>query len=153
MLTRWSNFGLGDLDRGLSALNELRREMDRIFDVYDRDAGRADLAGMRWPRLTLSDTGHQLELRAEVPGFSDKDINITIEQGSLTIRGERKPEAPEGYSVHRQERGVMRFARSFTLPSLVDTSKVKATLSDGILRLQMPKAEEAKPREIEIKAS
>jgi len=54
-----------------------------------------------------------LTLRAELPGFTDKDINITIEQGSLTIRGERKEDLPEGYSVHRQERGAMKFARSF----------------------------------------
>jgi HSP20 family protein len=152
MLTRWSNFGLGDFERSFSALSELRREMDRVLEDFDRYAVPGEVTRAVWPRVSLSDNGQQLELRAELPGFSDKDIHITVEQGSLTIRGERKPEAPEGYSVHRQERSAMRFARSFTLPSPVDTAKVEATLSNGILLLKMPKAEEARPREIQITA-
>jgi HSP20 family protein len=156
MLTRWNDFGFGDLDRGLSAFGDLRREMDRLLEAFDRDSRVGEYlrpALGRMIRVSLFDSGEALLLRAELPGFTDEDINITIEQGSLTIRGERKEELPEGYSVHRQERGAMKFARSFTLPSLVDTSKVEATLTDGILELRMPKAEEARPREIEIKAS
>ncbi len=152
MLTRWSNFGLGDLERDYSALDELRREMDRVFDDFDRYNTPGEATRAIWPRVSLSDSGQQLELRAELPGFSDQDIDITVEQGSLTIRGERRPQAPEGYSVHRQERSAMRFARGFTLPVLVDAAKVEATLSNGILLLKMPKAEEARPRQIQIKA-
>ncbi|MBN1652882.1 MAG: Hsp20/alpha crystallin family protein [Deltaproteobacteria bacterium] len=154
MLTRWSDLGLGGLDRGLSALNELRREMDRLFDFYDRDEEYGEFARPfygRAFRVGLNDNGHALQLRAELPGFSEKDLNITIEQGSLTIRGERKIEVPEGYAAHRQERGAMQFARSFTLPSLIDTSKVEAVLKNGILELTMPKAEEARPREIQVR--
>ena len=152
MWTRWSNLGLGDLDRSFSALSELRREMDRVFEDFDRYNAPGEPTRTIWPRVSLSDAGQQIELRAELPGFSDKDISITVEQGSLTIRGERKAEVPEGYSVHRQERSAMRFARSFALPVLVDAGKVEATLSDGILLLKMPKAEEARPRQIQIKA-
>lgn len=153
MLTRWISFEPNHIDRGYSALDELRREMGRIFETFDRDTAPLGLARPIWPRLSLSDTGQHFELRAELPGFSDKDINITIEQGSLTIRGERKQDVAEGYSVHRQERGGMKFARSFTLPSMVDTGKVEAILSNGMLLLKMPKVAEARPREIKIKAS
>jgi HSP20 family protein len=156
MLARWNDLGFGDLDRSLSAFGDLRREMDRLLEAFDRDSRVGEYLRPplgRMVRVNLHDGGEELLLRAELPGFTDRDINVTIEQGSLTIRGERKEELPEGYSVHRQERGAMKFARSFTLPSLVDTTKVEATLTDGILELKMPKAEEARPREIEIKAS
>jgi HSP20 family protein len=156
MLARWNDLGFGDIDRSLSAFGDLRREMDRLLEAFDRDSRVGEYlrpAIGRMIRVNLHDGGDELLLRAELPGFTDRDINVTIEQGSLTIRGERQEELPEGYSVHRQERGAMKFARSFTLPSLVDTQKVEATLTDGILQLKMPKAEEARPREIEIKAS
>ncbi len=156
MLTRWNDWGLSGVDRSLSAFNELRREMDRIFESYDRDTGYGEYTRPvfgRAFRVSLSDNGHALQLRAELPGFTQKDLNITIEQGSLTIRGERKTEAPEGYAAHRQERGAMQFARSFTLPSMIDTGKVEAVLKNGILELNMPKAKEARPREIQVKVS
>lgn len=156
MLTRWNDLGLGGVDRSLSAFNELRREMDRIFESYDRDTEYGEyipsVPGKAF-RVSLNDNGQALQLRAELPGFTEKDLNLTVEQGSLTIRGERKAEVPEGYAAHRQERGKMRFARSFTLPSIIDTSKVEAVLKDGILELTMPKSEEARPREIQVKVS
>lgn len=156
MLTRWNDLGLGSVDRSLSAFNELRREMDRIFESYDRDTGYGEYPSPvynRSFRVGLTDNGEALHLRAELPGFTEKDLNITIEQGSLTIRGKRKADAPEGYAAHRQERGAMQFARSFSLPSIIDTSKVEAVLNNGILELTMPKAEEARPREIQVKVS
>lgn len=156
MLTRWNDLGFGELDRGFAALNELRREIDRIFDPSDRGKTIGEIVRplhSRWPRISLYDNGKELELRAEVPGFTDKDLNITIEQSSLTIRGERKEEAPKGYSVHRQERSSLQFARSFTLPTLINTEKVEATLKNGILELKLPKAEEAQPRQIQVQSS
>lgn len=156
MLTRWNELGFGDIDRSFAALSELRREMDRIFDTWDRDRVSGEAVKpvrMRWPRISLYDNGKELELRAELPGFTDKDLNVTIEQSSLSIRGERKGETPQGYSVHRQERGSLQFARSFTLPTLIDTEKVEATLKNGILLLKLPKAAEAQPRQIQVKSS
>jgi len=156
MITLWNDLGLGSVDRGLSAFDELRREMDRIFASYDRDTGYEDYTRPvygRAFRVSLSDNGQALQLKAELPGFTEKDLNITIEQGSLTIRGERKPDVPEGYAAHRQERRAMQFARSFTLPAIIDTSKVEAVLKNGILELTMPKTAEARPREIQVKVS
>jgi len=156
MLARLSDLGFGDLDRGFSAFNDLRREMDRLFDAFNRDFGLGEFIRPVYGRpfrVSLTDEGNELHLRAELPGFSEKDLTITVEQGSLTIRGERKTEVPEGYSAHRQERGTLQFARSFTLPSVVNPKKVEAVLKNGVLELTMPKAEEAQPREIQVKAA
>jgi len=156
MLTRWGELGLGNLGRGLSTFDELRREMDRLLSAFDRDYGEGTFTHPAYGRpfrVSLTDTGHELKLRAELPGFTEKDLAVSVEQGSLTIRGERKTGVPKGYAAHRQERGEMQFARSFALASMIDTNKVEAVLKNGVLELTMPKAEEARPREIQIKAN
>jgi len=162
MLTRWNDFGFGDLGHHFSALNDLRREMDRLFVDFERgwgvDAprpgiGAGALAPAAWPRVSMNDTGPELRLRAEVPGLSEKDLDVTVEQSSLTLRGARQTDVPEGYSVHRQERAAMSFARSFTLPCRVDAEKVTANLKNGILELVLPKVAEEQPRQIQVRAS
>jgi HSP20 family protein len=161
MLTRWNELGFGGLDRELSALNDLRNQMDRLFLDFERGWGQERdpraragwVTGSAWPRIALYDSGSELRLRAEVPGLSEKDLNISVEQSSLTIRGERKAEAPEGYSVHRQERGNRSFARSFTLPCRVDAEKTTANLKNGVLEMTLPKVAEERPRQIQVKVS
>jgi HSP20 family protein len=138
-----------DSDRTYGALDDFRRQMDRLFEGFDaRWAGSE--AG---PRAELRDTGADLVLEAEVPGLADKDIQLTVTQDSLALTGERKIDAPEGYSVHRRERGFQRFARSFALPTRVDTERVTATVKQGLLTVTLPKAAEARPRQIAVKAS
>lgn len=156
MLAQWN--GYSDWDRPFAALGDLRREMERLFWEFERGADargpwRSSTTGGGWPRIELSDNGAELHLRAEVPGLADKDLNITVEADSLTLRGERKPNVPEGYSVHRQERPAMAFARSFTLPVRIDPEKVAATLKDGVLEMTLPKVAEAQPRRIQVKAA
>jgi len=158
MLTRFS-----DIDRTFAVMDQLRRRMDRVFDEVEpargRDALRPSLvdeaerlwARGRWPRLSLADTGESLLLKAEVPGLTEKDIQLSIQKDVLTVSGERKPDAPEGYFVHRQERAPLKFARSFTLPCKVDPEKTAATLKDGVLTITLPKAPEAQPRQISVK--
>lgn len=157
MLTRWNDFGIGGLDRELSALNDLRNHMDRLFLDFEQGWGRpqAERRGLRgtWPRIALHDAGSELRLRAEVPGISEKDLDISVEQSSLTIRGERRTEAPEGYSVHRQERASHSFARSFTLPCRIDAEKATANLKNGILEMTLPKVAEEQPRRIQVRMS
>jgi HSP20 family protein len=151
MLTKWSDFGFSDMDRTFSALSELRREMDRVFSDFDQGFGLGRSLGLNaGPRTNLFDTGSALVLKAEVPGVDEKDLNISVDQGTLTIRGERKDEVPEGYAVHRKEHGAFKFSRAFTLPCKVETEKVKASLKNGILELTLPKAPEAQPRQIEV---
>jgi HSP20 family protein len=154
MLTRW-----GDFDRTFTTftmLDELRRRMDRLWDEYD-SGGRdtptyyADYGSRSaWPRINVFDTGAALVVHAEVPGLADKDVQLTMNQDVLTLKGERKPDAPEGYSVHRQERAPVRFSRSVTLPMKVDAEKTTASLKNGILTITLPKAPEAQPRQISV---
>lgn len=159
MHTRWNDFGFDDLDSSFAALNELRQEMNRVFRRFDSDwpgesqqAPSSTLAGS-WPQVQLSDEGDALKVTAEVPGFAADDLNIALEQGTLTIRGERKDEVPAGYSVHRKERGALRFARSFALPARVESDKVEAKLGNGLLELRMPKVAAERPRTIKVNAA
>ena len=157
MLTRFS-----DIDRTFAVMDQLRRRMDRLFDEYEPARGqgalRPNLADEaerlwgrgRWPRLSLSDAGQSLLLKAEVPGLTEKDIQLSIHQDVLTMSGERKQDVPEGYFVHRQERTPLKFARSFTLPCKVDPEKSAATLKDGVLTITLSKAPEAQPRQINV---
>ena len=153
MLTRYTDF-----DRALLMMDELRHRMHRLWDPYDGDGDwprtDEDVRGRSaaWPRVNLFDTGATLVVLAEVPGLSEKDLQLTINQDVLTLKGERKNDAPEGSSVHRQERAPVRFARSFTLPTKIDPEKAVATVKDGVLTITLPKAPEAQPRHISIRA-
>jgi HSP20 family protein len=101
----------------------------------------------------VEDTGNALLVTADVPGLSHKDIDLELDKGTLKISGERKVSAPEGYAVHRQERGSMKFSRSFTLPALIDPEKVSATVKDGVLTVNLEKSAAAKPRQIAVKSA
>jgi len=131
---------------------ELRRHMDRLFEEYDGRGNEEDYAARSvWPRINVFDAGANLVIRAEVPGLSEKDMQITVNQDVLTVTGERKADKPEAYSVHRQERAPFKFSRSFTLPTKVDSEKTSATVKDGILTITLPKTPEAQPRQIAIR--
>jgi len=148
MLTRWS-----DLDRGFSVADELQRRMERIFQELNSPRGTYARQGRAvWPPVNLYDAGNELVVHALVPGLSEKDINITVNQDTITIAGERRDDTPEGYTVHRQERGQFRFSRSFTLPCQCDLERATASVKDGMLTVTLSKAEEAKPRQITVKA-
>jgi HSP20 family protein len=144
---------IGDFDRTLAALDELRRQMDRAFDDYHRAGPQARLGAGRYPAANLYDTGTAYLIKVELPGLAEKDINITLTQNVLAVSGERASDAPEGYSVHRCERTPVRFSRSFTLPSEVNSERVDASLTDGILTVRLEKSEEQKPRQISVRVS
>jgi HSP20 family protein len=159
MLMRWNDFGrLGrarDAERTLDPFDALRREMNRVFFDFERgwpEAG-SDFSARSWPRATLEDSGNALVVRAEVPGVEDKALELSVEESTLTIKGERKDSPPEGYSVHRKERGEFRFARSFSLPAKIEVDGVQAQLKHGVLTVTLPKAKEAQPRQISVRAS
>jgi HSP20 family protein len=123
----------------------LRREVDRLFE----DVFRAGLSGFGtgrslhvWPNVELSETDQLVRVTAEVPGMSEKDVELLMEDGVLTIRGEKKSETEDkdrGYS----ERYYGRFERRVALPSNVDEQGVKATFKDGVLTVTLPKSAEA----------
>lgn len=143
---------IGDIDRMFDAMGMLRGRLDDLYNELDRPAswGSNWLAGGNYPRTNLYDRGDRFELIAEVPGLAKDDLGVKIQGNYLEISGEREVKAPEGYRVHRSERGSASFTRSLTLPADVDSGKVEATLKDGILVLALPKSEAAKPRQISI---
>jgi HSP20 family protein len=103
--------------------------------------------------VSFDDQGGAFVVRAELPGLSEKDLELTATATTLTLRGERKVEVPQGYSTHRSERTGYRFARTFELPSKVDSDRVEARLENGVLTVTLPKAPEAQPKQINVKAS
>ena len=116
----------------------------------------AEPTGRPWtPSVDILETEHALVLRADVPGIEMKDIEILLENGTLTLKGERKFEQVDqqksGY--HRIERSYGSFARYFTLPDTVDTENVKADYRNGVLSVTLPKKEVAKPRAVKIEVS
>ena len=145
MLTRWNEW-----DHGLRALEVLRRRMDRVWSEVAEERGAAP--GV-WPRVRLYDTGETLLVQAEVPGLAEKDLRVTLDEESLTIAGERKEEAPAGWSVHRQERAPLRFTRTLALPCKVDRDKVTATTRAGVLTITLSKSRDAQPRSITVIAA
>jgi HSP20 family protein len=87
-----------------------------------------------------------------MPGLSEKDVQISIHQDVLTLSGERKADAPQGWFVHRQERAPVKFSRTYSLPCKVDPEKSTASLKNGVLRIALAKSVEAQPRQIAVKA-
>lgn len=141
---------ISDIDRLFGTMNLLQRKLDNLYGNYGRRSGyRWDLASAA-PRTNLYEHGDNFEIRAEVPGLEKDNLNVKIQGNYLEISGERGSDAPEGYKTHKTERGVGSFSRSFTLPADVDSTKVEATLKDGVLYLSLPKHETAKPKKISI---
>src|SRR3954454_13977802 len=139
-----------DFERTFAAMDELRRSVEQAY--REENAFPVERTGA-WPRLSLWDEGSNLVLKADVPGLTEKDVQLQLTQDVLTVTGERRSDAPEGYSVHRQERLPARSSRSFTLPVKVDGAGISASLKDGVLTVTMPKAAESQPRQITVKSA
>lgn len=135
-------------------LANLQTQLNRIFEPFARFANTGedeDLVAGTWvPAVDVAETQEKIIVRAEVPGLRQEDISIEFENGLLTLRGERKLEKVEGVTWHRVERVYGNFSRSFTLPRTVDPERISASYRDGILEVDVPKKEEAKPKHIRI---
>ncbi|MEW5868120.1 MAG: Hsp20/alpha crystallin family protein [Chloroflexota bacterium] len=131
-------------------MDRLQREMNRLFDTYTPTRMRT-AAG--YPAMNIWANEDGLSLTAEVPGVRSDDIEINVVGETLTLTGERVPdELKEGARYHRQERGYGRFTRSIQLPFPVDVNKVEATFRNGILNVNLPRAEQDKPKKIAVKS-
>jgi HSP20 family protein len=121
----------------------------------DADSPRTEDSIGAWaPPVDIFEVQDHLVIRAEVPGVQMADMDVRIENGVLTLRGERKQETDvKEENAHRLERVYGAFTRSFSLPTTVDAAKVTATYKDGVLEVTVPKAETAKSKSIEIKAA
>lgn len=135
-------------------LRSLQDEVNRVFSSSFNRSGETGLGRGAWnPSVDIFENKDQVVLEAELPGISPDDVNISVENNVLTIHGERRFEKKdEGDNFHRVERSYGSFTRSFTLPPTVSSENVTANFDNGILRLELQKREEAKPRRIEIKA-
>jgi HSP20 family protein len=136
----------------MDAVADLRREMSRwLGDVSDRwESGLGTLPA------EVVETNEELRFNLEIPGVRLEDIDLTVENNVLTVSGEKKEERKEGEdegSYRLYERCYGRFERSFVLPQHADAGRVDARYENGVLTVTFPKAEEAKPRRIEIKGS
>ncbi len=142
-LTRWDPF---------SEFRTLRRAMDRpFFDFYGPTIWRRDT--LTFP-VDVSETDEQVVVKAALPGIQPEDVDISVNDGVLTIKGETKSEeSSDGENYHRREIRYGAFFRSVPLPASVNDDKAEAGFKDGVLTVALPKAEEAKPKQIKIKAS
>ena len=135
------------------------REIEDMFERYNKAVGWPRSGGQEimrtgdWsPRVDIAETEKEFVIKAEIPEVKKEDVKVTVDNGVLTVLGERKQEKEEkGKKFHRVERLYGSFSRSFTLPENVDGSKIKATFSDGMLSLQIPKMAEAKVKAIQVK--
>jgi HSP20 family protein len=135
------------------------REMEDMFDRYTRamgwpaNRGQELVATGDWtPRVDISETDKEFVVKAEIPEVKKEEIKVNVDNGVVTIQGERKHEKEEkGKKFHRVECYYGKFARSFTLPDNIDETKIKASFKDGMLNLQIPKSAAAKPKAIEVK--
>jgi HSP20 family protein len=145
-IVRWEPFRelLSTQDRFNQLFNQT---FSNFFGPESRELGRGAWA----PPVDIYETGNNLVIKAELPGIDPKDVEVRVENGLLTISGERKSEKDvhEG-NYHRVERSYGSFVRSFNLPSTVSTDNVTANYKDGVLTLNLEKREEAKPKSIKI---
>ncbi len=153
-LTRWQRPELATWP-GFGRLTDLRDEIDRLFEAPLAELARGSQLLSGWtPALDLFEDKDNLYARVELPGMKREDIDLSLHEGSLSISGERKGEEKfKGAEVYRAERFCGRFQRTVSLPTPVAAEKVKAHYSDGILTVTLPKAEEAKPKHIDVNVS
>jgi HSP20 family protein len=139
----------GELTTLQDRLNQL---LSQPFGMWRAGGAEQALTASSFvPAVDIYEDEHSIILTAETPGVEEKDLDITVENGVLTISGERKMENEEKQdNFHRIERSYGRFTRSFTLPPTVDPDDVKAEFDNGVLKITLAKREEAKPKQIKI---
>jgi HSP20 family protein len=140
--------------RPFRELERMRREMDRLWDslVEGRPGRRVEEMGEWLPSLDVSETKNDLLVKAELPGLDPKEIDISVANGILTIKGEKKQEKEEKEeNYHLVERSYGSFVRSVQLPKDVQSDNISASFKNGILKITLPKSEESKKKEIKIK--
>lgn len=133
-----------------------RREMDRLFEDFWGERAMAPF-GEEWgafsPQVDVTETDGEIKVSAELPGLDDEDIDLSISNNVLTIKGEKKEEQEEkGDNYYRSERAYGAFRRDVSLPSDVNTDQVDAVYDKGVLTITMPKAEKTKATKIAVKA-
>jgi len=146
-LVRWDPF---------RELEDMSERLNRVFSRPSlRNSGKENLTVADWmPTVDISETDGEYLIKAELPEVKKEDVKVTVENGVLTLQGERRQEKEEkSKRFHRVERSYGSFVRSFSLPESVDESSVKADYKDGVLNLHLPKSEKVKPKAIDVKVA
>jgi HSP20 family protein len=142
VLTRWDPF---------RELQSLQNRMNRLFEEQSGNQEALMTSGAFVPPVDIYEEQHGLQLKLEVPGIDEKDLDIKVENNILTVSGERKFEKEQKEeNFHRIERRYGSFTRSFTLPQTVDTGNITADYNNGVLTIRLAKREEAKPKQIKV---
>jgi HSP20 family protein len=130
----------------------LQERLDKMYREMERTRKEDDFVSSEWtPPVDIFESSDSYILKLDIPEVDKNSIDIKIQENELTIRGERRLEpGTEPGSYHRMERGYGTFARSFTLTKTIDAARIKAGIKDGVLRVELPKKEEVKPKQIKI---
>lgn len=154
MLTRWEPFGGLRRRRDVFGdLFDMQEQMNRMFNEFFGDRQNTLAEGSWTPSVDVSETDAAIVVRAELPGLSQDDIELNLQDNVLTLKGEKKQERKdEQENYHRTECCFGSFSRSFSLPATVKQEDIQAKFKDGVLEITLPKAEEAKPQKIAITA-
>jgi HSP20 family protein len=132
---------------------DLFRDLRSVEDEFDRIAGRAFSRDTWVPALDVRESQDRFDVTVDLPGLEPDDVNVTFEDGMLSISGKREFSAEDrGETWHRIERSFGTFARSMRLPQTADTERIEATFDKGVLTVSVPKTEQAKPRSIEVRS-
>lgn len=150
MLLRWNDFDFNAWDRAFPDFSLLRQEMDRMFGAPARFGGALTRDSLDDREIQVRDTGESIVLVAELPGVSEQDLKLELDDKRLTLSAQRKRTVPKGYEARRRERSDIEFSRTFVLPYVVDAGQAEAKFRQGILTLTLPKAEVARPRQIPV---
>lgn len=135
-----------DFDSQLQSLDALRRRMDRVFEEASQDTNQDT-----WqPRAVAVETDAGYLLTLDVPGYAEKDIQVSIHTDQLTVTGARHDAYADTWTAHRLERGNVNFSRTFTWPTLIDAEGATAAVQNGVLNITLPKAAAARPRQITV---
>ncbi len=139
--------------RPFRELGTLRKEMDRLREPFSAVAPFAGLGSEEWlPSADISETKDKLLIKLDLPGLETKDVNVSVSGDILTIKGEkRKEEEEKDENYYHCERYCGSFQRSFRLPANIQSDKVEASFDKGVLKITLPRTEQAKKKEIEVK--
>jgi HSP20 family protein len=137
-----------------TGLADIQEEMNRLFDTSLQRTARGDFEGAFLPAIDVVEEKDNYLVKVELPGLTKEDVNVSLQDNYLAIRGEKKHEAEtKEANFYRRERAYGAFSRTIELPTRVDAGKIDAQFKDGVLSVKLPKTEEAKPKQIEVKVN
>ncbi len=136
-----------------SPLTQLQSEMNRLMEHFFEDMPSQRPYGAAYPAMNVWEDGNSAWIECELPGLTLDDIEVFVSGNDVTVKGNRRIAEPEKAAWHRRERSQGEFVRSLTLPWDLDAEKVAATFRDGVLTIELPKAESARPKKVKVLSS